>query len=112
TIENYSITLLEKNYSNMTSADAGFSVSDLMHSAYDLGSSPTNTQTWKLACELTSNATQIAMANSPLFCVNTASFTRLLESLSPNETVSDINQAINDEVATQPYIDFPFALSS
>ncbi|MGO8807207.1 MAG: MMPL family transporter [Candidatus Bathyarchaeia archaeon] len=112
TIEDYSITLIEKNYSNMTTAEAGFSVSDLMHSAYDLGSLPTNAQTWKLACELTSNATQSAMANSPLFSVNSASFTSLIESLSPNATANDINQAINNEVSTQPYIDYPFTLTS
>ncbi len=112
TIENYSITLLEKSYSNMSTADAGFSVSDLMHSAYDLGSSPTNLQTWNLACELTSNATQTAMVDSPLFSVNTDSFTSLLESLSPNATANDITQAINNEVATKSCIGYPFVLTS
>ena len=112
TIENYSITLLEKSYSNMSTADAGFSVSDLMHSAYDLGSSPTNAQTWKLACESTSNATKTAFANSPLFSVNTASFASLLSSLSPNATANDINRAIDNEIATQPYTNYPFAPTS
>ena len=37
----YSIGLLQASYSNLTSADMGFTVSDLMHSAYQLGNHQT-----------------------------------------------------------------------
>jgi RND superfamily putative drug exporter len=112
TVENYAIGLLEESYSNLTVSDSGFSVSDLMHSSYDLGSAPNSTQKWNLACALTSNATQSAFNESPLFKVNSASLASLLTSLSPNATISDINRAIDTEIATQPYTNYPFAPTS
>ncbi len=112
TLGNYAITLLETSYSNLTTSDSGFSVSNLMHSAYNLGSAPKSAQTWKLACDLTSNATQSAFAQSPLFNINTSSLSSLLASLSPNATANDVNRAINSEIATQPYTSYPFAPTS
>ena len=112
TLANYAISLLETSYSNMTTADSGFSISDLMHSAYNLGAKPTSEQIWKLACDLTSNATATAFADSPLFHVNTASLSSLLASLSPNATFSEINEAIGNEVTVQPYASYPFAQTS
>ena len=40
TLADYAITLLETSYSNMSSTDAGFTISDLMNSAYQLGELP------------------------------------------------------------------------
>jgi RND superfamily putative drug exporter len=109
TVANYAITLLEESYSKLIPAESGFSVSDLMHSTYDLGSSPTSAQTWKLSCALTANATQSAFTESPLFNVNSASLTSLLYSLPPNATANQMNQAIDIEIAAQPYTSYPFA---
>ena len=112
TLGNYAITLLEKSYTNITTADAGFSVSDLMDSSYQLGSSPNDTQTWNLACDLISNATQSTFSDSPLFSINNASLSSLLSGLSPNATTADVNLAINNEIATQPFTDYPYAPTS
>ena len=109
TLGNYAITLLENSYANITTADAGFSVSDLMESSYQLGSSPNETQTWNLACTLISNATQSTFSDSPLFTVNNASLTSFLSALSPNATIADVNLAIDNVIATQPYTDYPYA---
>ena len=96
----------------MTTAEAGFSVSDLMESAYQLGPSPNETQTWNLACDLISNATQSTFSDSPLFTINSASLSNLLSGLSPNATTADVNLAINNEIATQPFTDYPYAPTS
>jgi hypothetical protein len=61
----------------------GFSVSDLVQSAYQLGSSPNETLIWNLACKLISNATQSTFSDSPLFTINSASLSNLLSGLSP-----------------------------
>ena len=97
---------------NDTSSIAGFSVSDLMESAYQLGPSPNATQTWNLACELISNATQSTFSDSPLFTINSVSLSNLLSGLSPNATTADVNLAINNEIATQPFADYPYAPTS
>jgi RND superfamily putative drug exporter len=99
-------------YANMTNAEAGFSVSDLMKSSYQLGPSPNETQTWNLACDLISNATQSTFSDSPLFTINSASLSNLLSGLSPNATTADVNLAINNEIATQPFTDYPYAPTS
>ncbi len=112
TLGNYAITLLENSYTNIATADAGFSVSDLMDSSYKLGSSPNDTQTWKLSCDLISNATQSTFSNSPLFTINSASLSNLLSELSPNATNADVNLAINNVIATQVYMDYPYVPTS
>jgi len=108
----YAISLLEASYSNMTAADAGFSVSDLMQSAYQLGSSPSDAQIWKLSCDLVSNATQLTFVDSPLFSINSLSLSSLLSGLSPNATSADVNQAIDNVIATQPYTNYPYMAST
>ncbi|MGA3289552.1 MAG: MMPL family transporter [Candidatus Bathyarchaeia archaeon] len=112
TLGNYAITLLETSYTNLTTGNAGFSVSDLMDSSYQLGSSPNDTQTWTLACDLVSNATKSAFSDSPLFNVNAESLSSLLSGLSPNATTTDVNVAINNLIATQPYAGYPYVPSS
>ena len=99
-------------YANMTNAEAGFSVSDLMESSYQLGPSPNETQTWNLACDFISNATQSTFSDSPLFTINSASLSNLLSGLSANATTADVNLAINNEIATQPFTDYPYAPTS
>ncbi len=111
TLGNYAISLLEKSYSSMT-ADAGFSVSDLMDSSYQLGSLPSDTQTWNLACNLISNVTQSTFSDSPLFTINSVSLSSFLSGLSPNATAADVNLAINNEIATQPFTDYPYVPTS
>ena len=107
-LEDYSITLLQASYSNMTTADAGFSVSDLMHSAYALGTSGNETQAWNLACSFISNATQITFQDSPLFTINNTALSSLLTQLSANATNADINIAINNLIATLPVSNYPY----
>lgn len=111
TLGNYAITLLEKSYSNLTASDEGFSVTDLMQSAYQLGSAPSLTQTWDLACDLIANATQSSFTQSPTFSVNSASLSSLLSSLSPNSTTNDVNRAIDNVISAQSYQNYPYALS-
>jgi putative drug exporter of the RND superfamily len=108
TLGNYAISLLETSYSNITMSDAGFSVSDLMQSAYLLGSSPSDAQAWTLACKFISNAAQSTFSDSPLFSVNSTSLSHLLYSLPQNATIADINNAIENEISTQSYMNYPY----
>ncbi|HML02581.1 MAG TPA: MMPL family transporter [Candidatus Bathyarchaeia archaeon] len=109
-IANYAITLIETYYSNQTIPDVGFSVSDLIRASYNLGRSPSNSQTWNLSCEFISNATQNAFSDSPLFKVNSTSLSYLLQSLSRKATIADIQNAVDNEISTQSYANYPFAL--
>ena len=111
-LANYAISLLQANYSNLTSADVGFSVSDLMQLTYQLGASPNTTQTWKLACDLISNATQSTFVDSPLFTVNGTALRTLLSNISSNSTSSDIAFAIENVISTKPYLSYPYLPSS
>jgi len=95
--------------SNITTTAAGFPVSDLTELANQLGPSPNETQTWDLACAFISNVTQSTFVGSPLFTIDNTALSNLLMGLSPNATVVDVNAAINNEVATQPYADYPYA---
>ena len=70
------------------------------------------TQTWNLACDLISNATQSTFSDSPLFTINSVSLSNFLSGLSPNATTADVNLAINNEIATQPFTDYPYAPTS
>ena len=108
TLGNYAINLLQASYSDTTSIDAGFSVSDLIKSTYRLGSSPSDAQTWTLACTFISNATQYTFIDSPLFHVNNTSLSNLLSGLPQNATLTDINNAIDNEIVTQSYLNYPF----
>jgi RND superfamily putative drug exporter len=112
TLGNYAITVLENTYANMPSADVGFSVSDLVGSSYLLGLSPNYAQTWNLSCGIISNATQSALSGSPLFSINANSLSNLLSKISPNSTIADVNLAINNLIATQPYATYPYLPSS
>ena len=92
------------------------SVPDILNQAASLQSSIiTNnsglneTQTWNLACNLISNATQNTFSDSPLFTIDTASLSNFLSGLSPNATTADVNLAINNVITTQPYTDYPYA---
>ena len=111
-LENYAINLLENSYANISTADAGFSVSDLIDASYQLGPSPNASQTWGLACELVANATQSTFTDSPLFTINAGSLSNLLEGLSPNATTADVNTAINNLIAIQSYVNYPYVPSS
>ncbi len=111
TLGNYTVTLFEANYTNMTSAGVGFPVSELLQSAYLLGSSPSDTQTWTLACTLIASATQSTFADSPLFSVNGTALNSLLSSLSPNATVADVDRAIENVISTQSYMNYPYVPS-
>ena len=109
TLGNYTLTLFEANYANMTaSSGAGFPVSELVQSAYLLGSSPSDAQVWNLSCALIAIATQSTFVDSPLFSVNGTALGNLLSGLSPNSTVVDIDRAIENVISTQPYMDYPY----
>jgi len=108
TLGNYAISLLETSYSNITTLDNGFSVSDLIKSSYLLGSSPNDAQAWTLACKFISNATQSTFSDSPLFIVNNTSLSNLLSGLRQNASVNDVNSAIENELITQSYMDYPY----
>ena len=77
-----------------------------------LGSTSNKTQTWQLACNLISNATQSTFSDSPLFTINAESLSNLLSGLSPNATTANINNAINNLIAARPYADYPYVPSS
>jgi RND superfamily putative drug exporter len=109
-IANYAIALIETKYSNQTIPDVGFSVSDLIQASYNLGRSPSNSQTWNLSCGFISNATQNAFSDSPLFKVNSTSLSYLLYRLPQNATTADISNAVDNEISTQSYVNYPFAL--
>ena len=87
----------------------GFSVSNLIQSAYNLGKSPSNSQTWNLSCDFISNATQNAFSDSPLFTVNSTSLSRLLYSLPQNASNTEISSAVDNDISTQSYANYPFA---
>lgn len=108
TIGNYAISLLETSYVNNATSNTDLSVSDLIESAYLLGSSPSDAQAWKLACTFISNATQNAFSDSPLFSVNSTSLSNLLSSLSQNASITEINNAIENEVKNQAYMNYPY----
>ena len=108
TLGSYAISLLETSYSDIATSNAGFSVSDLIQSAYQLGLAPYDTQTWNLSCELISNATQSTFTDSPLFSVNVTSLSNLLSGLPQNATGADVNNAIENEIVTHSYLDYPF----
>jgi len=108
TLGNYAISLLQTSFSNISTVDNNFSVSDLIKSAYLLGSSPIDAQVWTLACEFISNATQSTFSDSPLFIVNSTSLRNLLSGLSQNASVADMENAIENEIITQSYLDYPY----
>ncbi len=108
TLGNYTLTLFEANYANMTNSGAGFPVSQLIQLAYQLGSTPTENQAWDLACTLVSSATQTTFSDSPLFSVNGTALQNILSGLSPNATVTDIDHAIQNMISTQPYQEYPY----
>ncbi len=108
-LDTYAITLLETNYSSMTTAGEGFS--DLPQS-YQLDSSSNDTQTWKLACSMISNVTQSTFVDSPLFSINSSSLSNLLSNLAPNATTAEINAGIDNLIATQPYTSYPYMPST
>ena len=108
TLGSYTVNLLEASYSNITTPDAGFSINDLIQSAYQLGSTPNDAQTWTLASEIISNATQNAFVDSPLFTVNSTALSKLLSSISPNASATDIDNAIENTVVTQSYLNYPY----
>jgi len=109
-ITNYAITLIETNYSNQAIPDVGFSASDLIQASYNLGRSPSNSKTWNLSCDFISNATQNALSDSPIFKVNSTSLSYLLYSLPQNATTADITNGVDNEISTQSYVNYPFAL--
>ena len=108
TLGSYTVNLLEASYSNITTTDAGFSINDLIQSAYQLGSTPNDAETWALASEFISNATQNAFVDSPLFTVNSTALSKLLSGISPNASATDIDNAIENTVVTQSYLDYPY----
>jgi putative drug exporter of the RND superfamily len=111
TLADYAITLLEKSYSNMTVEDAGFTISDLINSAYQLGELPSYNQTWKLASSFIANATKTTFVDSPLFTINNTALTSLLSQLSPNATITEISNTIDDFVASHSVSSFPYVSS-
>ncbi|MCL4429657.1 MAG: hypothetical protein M1167_02780, partial [Chloroflexi bacterium] len=86
TVLNYAVTLTENSLGNITDADVGFSPTQLITEAANLGPSPTLSQQWALASAFIANATQTAFADSPLFSINSTSLAALLSSLPQNAT--------------------------
>ena len=112
TLANYTITLFEANYANMTDAGAGFPVSELVQAAYMLGQSPSQAQTWDLSCTLISQATQTTFQDSPLFTVNGTALNNLLSGLSPTSTANETKAAIDNTISTQQYANYPYIPSN
>ena len=108
TLGNYTVTLFEANYANMTNSGAGFPVSQLVQIAYMLGPSPNQAQAWNISCGIISDATQSTFSNSPLFTVNGTALNNLLSSLSSTTTANDTEAAIENIISTQPYTNYPY----
>jgi RND superfamily putative drug exporter len=86
----------------------GLTATQLLNASYNLGVSPTQSQEWNLASSIVANLTSIAFVNSPLFIVNSTSLWNLLASLSPNSTTTEINNAADNVISSQSYLDYPF----
>jgi RND superfamily putative drug exporter len=111
TIGNYTLTLFEATYANTITPSPGLPISMLVQSAYLLGPSPSNAQAWTLASSIISAATQSTFSDSPLFSVNGTALGNLLSNLSPNSTVTEVDQAIENVISTQTYTSFPYVPS-
>ena len=110
TLGSYAITLFSDGFP--TNQSAGFSVNQLLNSSYALGPSPTYTQKWSLASEFVANGTASAFSGSPLFSVNATSLGELLSRFLQNSTQAQINLAINNEIADQSFLNYPFVPTS
>lgn len=108
TLENYSFTLIQNSFTTSANSEAGFSISNFTQSTNQLGSSINDTQSWKLSCDVISNATKSAFSDSPLFTINATSLNSLLSGISPNATTADINNAINNLILSEPFLNYPF----
>ena len=108
TILDYAMNLTENSLGNITDAGVGFSVSQLLNGAVNLGSSPSFSQQWALASEFIANATQSAFVGSPLFSINSTSLANLLSSLPQNATTTDIDRAIENTISNQSFTNYPY----
>ena len=104
-----SLYSLEDSLLNSSVPDILDQVESLQSSMITNNSGLNETQTWNLACNLISNATQNTFSDSPLFTIDTASLSNFLSGLSPNATTADVSLAINNVITTQPYSDYPYA---
>ncbi|MDA4112132.1 MAG: MMPL family transporter [Thaumarchaeota archaeon] len=107
-LSNYTISLFEANLSkNSSGASLGISVSQLVRSSYDLGSSYNFSAAWKSASSFVANATQSVFSTSPLFHVNAPSLQNLLSTL-PNGTAAEIRNSVTNVVRTQSFDNYPY----
>ncbi len=108
TILKYAINLTVNSMGNLTDSDIGFSPSQLVNEAVNLGSSPSFKQQWMLSCEFIANATQSAFVDSPLFSINSSSLATLLYVLPQRATLTEIDAAIENTIAYQNYVSYPY----
>jgi RND superfamily putative drug exporter len=105
---NYTIALSESSFAGMLNSSGAFPVSQLMYTAYMLGSSPSLSQVHAVASGFVAEATQIAFSESPLFSVNSTSLTALLTDISENATATKVDEIIRSSIANQSFMDYPF----
>ncbi|MDG6923762.1 MAG: MMPL family transporter, partial [Nitrososphaerota archaeon] len=107
TLSQYSIRLFANSFPTSLNSGSGFSVSELLNSVYNLGISPTFSEKWNLASSLIANSTKTAFDGSPLFAVNSTALAKILTTLSPGSTLSQINAKINGIVSNDSYLNYP-----
>jgi putative drug exporter of the RND superfamily len=106
------LTLTINSMGTLTDIDVGFSPTQLVNEAVNLGSSPTFAQQWALSSELIANATQTTFVGSPLFSINTSALTSLLSNLPPNATATEIETQIQNTITNQSFSNFPYQPTS
>ena len=91
-LSNTTVSLFKANLGKNSSSSAGnpgFTISQLVTSAKNLGQNYSFSQAWNLAAAFAANATQAIFSDSPLFHVNSTSLQQVLASL-PNGTTAEI----------------------
>ena len=112
TLANYTISLSESSFAGMLNSSSGFSASQFLYAAYNLGLSPSFSQVWNLASVFVADGTQTAFSGSPLFSVNSTSLADLLSILPENATAANVEDAVANVVSTQPFQDYPYVPAS
>jgi RND superfamily putative drug exporter len=110
-IANLAINTIASNLPSSFSSSLGISARRFIQEIYNLGSSPSTTDSWDLASKVFSNATKISFSNSPLFTINSTSLSNLLSELNNKSTNAQISNAMKNVIVTQSYQNYPLVLS-
>jgi RND superfamily putative drug exporter len=112
-IANLTINTIASSLPSSFSSSLGVPANTFVQEIYNLGSSPSSSETWNLASGFFSNATRISFVNSPLFTINATSLSNLLDQFggSKSATTLQIENVLQNAVFTQSYASYPLVLS-